>query len=208
MAIAGKLGNQGNRYIVILDYFSEQVVKVLKGHREIIDCVAFSPDGNLLISGSADRTARLWDLESGKTLFVLSGHRDKVRALAFSPDGTGVGRCDWGGVRFVRRCFRPGLVLRAEVVSTGALSPSETGIRCQGDGGVFSTYLVCRDIWPVQDMGESIAGGVFLAIGRGRSLPCRFSDPHLVSTHCQRIHDCSSANGGKSRSAPGEGAPR
>jgi hypothetical protein len=49
--------------------------------------VAFSPDGKLLASASADKTVRLWDPVTGASLQALEGHSDSVRAVAFSPDG-------------------------------------------------------------------------------------------------------------------------
>ena len=39
------------------------------------------------MTGSADNTARIWDLETGRTRVVLKGHRDTVSAVGFSPDG-------------------------------------------------------------------------------------------------------------------------
>ncbi len=37
--------------------------RVLKGHTHWIYCVAISPDGRWLVTGSSDKTARLWDLK-------------------------------------------------------------------------------------------------------------------------------------------------
>jgi WD40 repeat protein len=37
--------------------------------------------------GSDDRTAKLWDAESGKELLTLPGHSGTVISVAFSPDG-------------------------------------------------------------------------------------------------------------------------
>ena len=52
--------------------------------------VAFSPDSQLLATGGADKTTRIWDVtaDSPQELAVLKRHTDTVRALAFSPDGT------------------------------------------------------------------------------------------------------------------------
>ena len=49
--------------------------------------VAFSPDGNRIISGSAEQTVKLWDAETGAELFTLRGHGGNVLCLAISADG-------------------------------------------------------------------------------------------------------------------------
>jgi WD40 repeat protein len=59
----------------------------LEGHAQLIVCVAFSPDGSQIISGSKDKTVRVWDAVSGKHKHTLKGHTDGVRSVAFSPDG-------------------------------------------------------------------------------------------------------------------------
>ena len=49
---------------------------------------AFSPDGQRIVTASADKTARIWDAASGKPIGKpLRGHEDEVRGAAFSPDG-------------------------------------------------------------------------------------------------------------------------
>ena len=52
-----------------------------------VNSVAFSPDGQLLASGSSDKRVRLWDPATGEHLRTLTGHTSYVRAVAFSPDG-------------------------------------------------------------------------------------------------------------------------
>ena len=63
---------------------------VLRGHTDTVKAVAFSPDGERVLTGSADGTARLWDAATGKALATLVGHTHMVRGVAFSPDGTRV----------------------------------------------------------------------------------------------------------------------
>ncbi len=58
------------------------------GHDAAVTCLAYSPDGKTLASGSLDRTVRLWDAGTGKHLRVLATHKTPVTAVALSPDGT------------------------------------------------------------------------------------------------------------------------
>ncbi|KAJ7752103.1 F-box/WD repeat-containing protein pof1 [Mycena metata] len=63
-------------------------VRTLKGHTDGVMCLQFSetlsnPDFPVLITGSYDRTARVWNLETGVELHCLKGHTRAVRALQF-----------------------------------------------------------------------------------------------------------------------------
>ena len=49
--------------------------------------MAFSPDGKTVLTGSDDKTARLWDASTGQPIGQPLTHQDAVRAVAFSPDG-------------------------------------------------------------------------------------------------------------------------
>ena len=61
--------------------------RVLKGHTDIIEDIAISPDGKYLATASDDKTARLWDFATGEAIHVFSGYTDIVGGVAFSPDG-------------------------------------------------------------------------------------------------------------------------
>ena len=52
--------------------------------------VRFSPDGKLVVTASADHTARVWDAVTGMQRTVLRGHDGPVLSAGFSPDGTHV----------------------------------------------------------------------------------------------------------------------
>ena len=53
-----------------------------------VQSVAFSPDGQHIVSGSGDGTTRVWSATTGETLAgPFTGHTSSVRSVAFSPDG-------------------------------------------------------------------------------------------------------------------------
>ena len=57
------------------------------GHSDWIRSLAFSPDSKTVLSGSNDRTVRLWNLETGRLLYLLTGHQERVKIVGVSPDG-------------------------------------------------------------------------------------------------------------------------
>src|SRR5271166_1909826 len=65
------------------------LVRSVPGLRAILPggTAAFSPDGKRVVTVSDDKTARVWDADTGKPLASLQGHTQSVRSAAFSPDG-------------------------------------------------------------------------------------------------------------------------
>jgi WD40 repeat protein len=62
-----------------------ELLHELRGHQRNVWSLAFSPDGRTLVSGSFDRTVRVW--RDGRLLRTLSGHAQAVVAVAYSRDG-------------------------------------------------------------------------------------------------------------------------
>ena len=59
----------------------------LTGHKNTVACLAFSPDGKILASGSGDNTIKLWDTRSGKEIRTLPASKERITEVVFSPDG-------------------------------------------------------------------------------------------------------------------------
>jgi WD40 repeat protein len=76
--------------IRLYDFPSGRLVTLLKGHRSVVDKLAFSEDSRYLISGSGlgDLSAIIWDVEKLQAVQRLQGHTAEVYAVGFSPDST------------------------------------------------------------------------------------------------------------------------
>ncbi|BCR98241.1 uncharacterized protein AKAW2_31560S [Aspergillus luchuensis] len=62
-------------------------MQTLEGHSNWVYSVAFSNNGQLLASGSRDKTIKLWDAATGALEHTLEGHSDPVYSVAFSNNG-------------------------------------------------------------------------------------------------------------------------
>jgi small GTP-binding protein len=64
-----------------------KLLRTLEGHQDAVKSVAFNPQGEMLASGSDDKTVKLWEARSGKLLRTLEGHQEWVWSVAFDPKG-------------------------------------------------------------------------------------------------------------------------
>ncbi|TBU38018.1 WD40-repeat-containing domain protein, partial [Dichomitus squalens] len=74
-------------FIHIWDMEKRQEPLRWEAHKCWIRDVAFSPDGQLLLSASDDRTVKTWDAHTGSMLKVFHGHEWWVLEACFSPCG-------------------------------------------------------------------------------------------------------------------------
>ena len=85
-------GGYSDKTIKVWHFQEKSLWRVLKGHSEYLNAIAFHPhQPSLLASGSEDRTVRLWELEAaggtGKQLLSLRGHGQSVQVLAWNRVG-------------------------------------------------------------------------------------------------------------------------
>jgi WD40 repeat protein len=83
---AGTINGDLSGDIVIRNAATGEEIRRLKGHRRIVNCLAYSGDGQRIISGSSDRTVRLWDAVTGKEIRKVFEGIGSL-CVAFSPDG-------------------------------------------------------------------------------------------------------------------------
>ena len=94
-----------------------------------------SPRGNILVSGSYDRTIKVWNLITGRSLYTLSGHTGLIRAIAIHPSGEMLASASRDGVRLWN--LRTGelialLVGHSDWVNSVAFSPNGSTLATGG----------------------------------------------------------------------------
>ena len=74
--------------IVTLDGVTGSQTAILPGHAKEVKSLAFSPDGASLVSGSSDRTIKLWDVQTGGVVKTFHGHTAQICSVSISGDST------------------------------------------------------------------------------------------------------------------------
>jgi WD40 repeat protein len=105
--------------------YARSVLPTYKGHTGRVNALAWSPDGTRIVSGSADKAVRVWDVATGKTLWTYRASLKRVLAVAWSPDG---GRIAVGGGSLLSSWWRnAALVLDAGTGKTVLKYSAHTG---------------------------------------------------------------------------------
>ena len=125
-------------------------LQTLAGHTNVVESVAFAPDGQLLASGSDDLTVKLWQVSTGACLQTLTGHTDVINCVTFAPDGQTLasGSSD-DTVKFWSAgngACRQTLAQFADQVTTLAFAPGGQTLASGGEDGVALWRLPLLDI--------------------------------------------------------------
>ena len=59
-----------------------------KSHSKVVNSVSFNHDGTQIVSGSNDKTIKIWNAESKNLLYTLRGHTGNVESVSFNRNGT------------------------------------------------------------------------------------------------------------------------
>ena len=74
--------------IIVLNVTTGSWLVVLSGHTREVNCIAFSSDGPSLVSGSDDKTIKLWDVQTGNVVQTFFSHIEGVKSVSISVDCT------------------------------------------------------------------------------------------------------------------------
>ncbi|QPG77262.1 hypothetical protein FOA43_004670 [Brettanomyces nanus] len=84
LPLAGEDDPVSDEPIDLDEHSNKYLIRVLKGHTGSVRAV--TGYANILISGSYDTSARVWDLRTGECKFVLSGHADRIYSCVYDVD--------------------------------------------------------------------------------------------------------------------------
>lgn len=151
-------------------------------HTDSVTSVDFSPDGQLLASGSRDHTIHIWQVSNGTHIRSLNGHTDDVISVRFSPDGKTLATGSWDNT------------IRIWNVSDGVLLHTlegQTGIELvfSSDGQLLIAQTRNGEIREIQLW--NVTNGSLLANLEGWDSVFSPDGQQILTTSCTQTMDCS-----------------
>ena len=180
-------------------------VAVLSGHTGQVRSLAFSSDGTFLVSGSEDKTVRLWDVQTGRVVKTLYGHTEQIRSVSISADNTIIasGSNDkqvrlWN-IKTGNCCIIEG---HKDCVKTVTFSPTNPQLLLAFDSGIVQQWGTDG-----YEIGSSIPGryaafspdGTQFVLIKGKTVTIRNTDSRMTVVEFNLTHSipycCFSPNG-------------
>jgi WD40 repeat protein len=72
----------GRGQLLLIDPDTADTRRLMNGHTDKITCIVYCPELSRVITGSQDKTARVWDVATGECVHVLEGHTGFVMCAA------------------------------------------------------------------------------------------------------------------------------
>jgi WD40 repeat protein len=135
-------------------YPPSQSIRTLTGHSDSTRSLSFSPDGTRFVSGSLDRTAKVWDAETGHELMTLTGHSRQVTSVAFSPDGTQIAT---GGAEGTIKLWDAETGTEIQTLPRGQRSVSEVALSPDGTRIVSGYWNKTAIVWDIESGQQTMA---------------------------------------------------
>ena len=63
-----------------------------------VHSAGYSPNGERIVTASGDKTAKVWEADTGQELLTLKGHDSGVNSVAYSPDGKRIATAGGDGI--------------------------------------------------------------------------------------------------------------
>jgi WD40 repeat protein/serine/threonine protein kinase len=164
--------------VLVLDLATQATIRVLRGEDRILG-IAFSPDGKRLAACEAARSARVWEVGSGKCVHNLEGMQGYASSMACSPDGRwiAVGTGDpsegrrWGRV-YLWDAVTGQLAYQhtghSDVIQGLAFSPDSTRLVTAGSDRVVQIWSldVAQPLLALKSHNAAVLGVAFAPDGR------------------------------------------
>lgn len=123
---------------------------LISGHTADIRAVAITPDGRWALSGSDDRTVRLWNLRSKKCLAILEGHTQGVTGVAINSTCTRAVSCSEDGTIRIWNLAGMDRYTNAKVLLVGDSGVGKSGLAIRLAENRFEATISTDAAWATQ----------------------------------------------------------